>query len=304
MRVKLLDGKQRALIEQVKNKNNFNFKELSTFLRVNGAALREWYYERCLLPYNIFRKLDEEKNFEKFIMEIREQNWGQRDGGKKSYGNTKKIKKPLFDERLAELVGILLGDGNIYSYRNVKNGKVISTHSIRICGDSRNDHEYVTEHVSNLLQNLFEIKTRLYKSKKRNAVYVIADGIELVKFFNSFGLKPGNKIKNNLTIPEWIWQDPVFLKSCIRGLFDTDGSIYELKPHWPGLIQISFRNYNKLLLKDVERALKQLGFITSKIHDKKICITKQNEVDKFFKEIKPNNPKHVKKYEKIRSPVV
>ena len=40
-------------------------------------------------------------------------NGGQVKGGKLSTGTTKKIIIPKKDEKLAELIGIILGDGNI-----------------------------------------------------------------------------------------------------------------------------------------------------------------------------------------------
>ena len=46
--------------------------------------------------------------------------------------NIKKITIPQKDEKLAELVGIILGDGNIY----VRKGKNSNNYQFRIVGDS------------------------------------------------------------------------------------------------------------------------------------------------------------------------
>ncbi|MBU0530090.1 MAG: hypothetical protein KKC05_00280, partial [Nanoarchaeota archaeon] len=61
----------------------------------------------------------------------------------------------------------------------------------------------------------------------------------------------------------------------------------------------------KILLEDIKKSFEKLEIVTSKTHNNKICITRKKEVEKFFKEIKPNNPKHMMKYTTIKnSPVV
>ena len=80
-------------------------------------------------------------------------------------------------------------------------------------------------------------------------------------YWDELGLKPGNKIKSQTTIPKWIWKSDELLKACVRGLIDTDGSVYELLPHWPGLFQITFENRNITLLRDLRKAFLKLEYI-------------------------------------------
>ena len=42
------------------------------------------------------------------------------------------------------------------------------------------------------------------------------------------GLKDGNKIRNNVTIPRWVWEDDRFFASVRTGLIDTDGSLFRM----------------------------------------------------------------------------
>jgi len=226
-------------------------------------------------------------------------NWGQIKGGLNSPGNTKEIKIPKKDEKLAEFIGIALGDGNIHSY--IKSKK-IRNYSIRIAGDSRHDYEYLTKYVSKLSQGLFSLEPKFHYRTGTNCMYLSLYGLKLVQYFSELGLKPGNKIKNKLTIPDWVWKKDSYLKACIRGLYDTDGSVYELLPHWPGLFQIYFSNKNLTLLRDVRKALIKLGFKVSKISGlkkdatPKIYITRKEEVQKFYKTIGFKNQKHFKKF--------
>lgn len=104
-------------------------------------------------------------------------------------------------------------------------------------------------------------------------------------------IKPGDKIANSVTIPKWIKKNRRFLRCCLRGLIDTDGSIYRLKPHWPNLIQISFKSNNKRLLRDVRSAFIFLKFHPSKVFGNRIVLTRQHEVSRYLKEIGTNNKK-------------
>lgn len=239
---------------------------------------------------------------------MKPKNWGQVKGGKNSTGNTKRISMPNPSEELAEFFGIVLGDGNVESY---KKGKKIRAYSVKIAGDSLNDYEYLVNYVFVLSKKLFNIEPKIYFSKRSRCAYVVLHGVMLVKYLEKMGLTSGNKIKNQVTIPSWIWEKEEYLKSCIRGLIDTDGSVYELLPNWPGLFQISFDNNNIRLLEDTRKALIHLGFNVSKISKKgdyggRIYLTRKDQIKKFYEEIGLNNPKHSKKLACVSwlSPVV
>ena len=227
-------------------------------------------------------------------MNNKSKNWGQIKGGLNSTGNTKTIIIPKKDERLAELVGIILGDGNIQSSGY--------SQTLRIVGDSNKDREYLINYVKPLIDSLFGVDSKIYKHKTYNELFVNVASINVVNFLVSIGMQAGNKIKNQVTIPFWILENDSYLKACIRGLVDTDGSIYELKPHWPGLWQICFTNKNEALLKDFREGLIKIGIKCSNIYrykegkgTPKIYITKRSELSKFYKEIGFSNPKHSNK---------
>lgn len=220
----------------------------------------------------------------------------------KTWGNIKVIRLPEKDEKLAELVGIILGDGNIHVHQK---GNSVGTYSLRIAGNYLKDYEYLTIYVANLCKGLFNTKPRIYKQPNVNCIYVIIDGRLIVDFLIEIGLKVGNKIKSQVTIPYWILQNNDYIKACIRGLIDTDGCVYEMLPHWPGLFQINFENRNYTLLKDVRGALIKLDYNPSKICGKrtingtKFYIFRKEEIKKFYKEIGSNNDRNIKQFEKV-----
>lgn len=307
-------GKQKELINLAKQK--FTWPKLSSKLNLSEGYLRnELRNEKRYLSEEIYEKLCKitNKNFDHFILKKLHKNWGQIKGGKKSKGKTKSIKIPKESEQLAEFYGIMLGDGNshrtkFYNSRNNKRG----VYQIRIVGDSRYDNKYLINYIKSLIEKLFDIKVQqgMFKPKKgkfksKNAMFLVAYGIELISFLERKGFKPGNKIKNKLGIPNWIKNNENFLRACLRGLYDTDGGAYKLNKQ--NTYQIVFTNFNLKLLEDTKEALTLLGISASKItKGNKIYITKKSELRKFLKLIGFRNDRHLKKIKmwNLNSPVV
>src|SRR3989338_10657256 len=276
MRVQLEKGMQRKLLEDYKNKHFATWKEFSISMNVSYDCLNNWRYEKSLIPYNLFMNLNNCFKYNSF--EVKDDFWAFK----------KKISFTNYNEKLAEFVGILLGDGNIFSQ------------GIRICGDSRFDSEYLRNYVAPLIKELFAVDPCYYLSKRENCLYLIVNRVDLVNFFKNMGLHKGKKILNNCTIPSWIFENDLFLKSCLRGLYDTDGSVYELLPQWPGIFQINLDNRNLVLLEDFRKALFKLGFKVSKIcnlhlNKPRTYITRKADVKRFYFEIGFNNLKHKSK---------
>ncbi len=291
MRIKLERGKQKELI--LKAKENLSWTELSKILNISTNYLMvELKRERRLLSEEIYNKLCKlaKENYKDCIIEKLDDNWGRAKGGKISKGNTKNIAIPNRSRELAEFYGIMLGDGNLTKIKAYKLG----TYQIRIVGDSRYDKDYLTYYVTQLIEKLFDIKVKLSKQKKQNAITLTSSGKKVVEFLENQGFKSGDKIKNKLNIPSWIKENEVFLKACIRGIFDTDGSVYKLPKQ--NVHQITLTNHNKILLKEAREALISLNIKASKISNgRKFYITKKSELRRFLKHIGFRNPRHVNK---------
>lgn len=313
MRIVMKKGKQKELIEIAKQR--FTWDGLSKRLNISEGYLRnELRNEKRNLSKKLYGNLCKitNKNFDKFIIKELNKNWGQIKGGKKSKGATKKIKTPNLSKELAEFFGIMLGDGNSYKNQFYKSRKdKRGVYMIRIVGDSRYDYKYLIKYVKPLIEKLFEIKVKsgFFKPKEnfknsKNAMFLLVHGRELINFLENKGFKPGNKIKNKLEIPLWIKRNDKFLKSCLRGLYDTDGGVYKLNNQ--NTYQIVFTNFNQKLLKNVRNSLLSLGITPSKItKGNKIYITKKSELRKFLKQIGLRNPRHKIKVERWKlSPIV
>jgi intein/homing endonuclease len=290
MRIWLEKGKQKELFHREKESSGLSWNEFAKVLNVSFGRLNSWVYEENLMPEEIFNKLKLNAEYKKFIVQRLGENWGRIKGGKLSSGSTKKIKIPEKSEELAEFWGIVLGDGNVQK----REGYRIGTYRVTIVGHSVLDRDYLLNFVKPLGEKLFGIDGRYFYSKFSNALFVSFNSRKIVDFFERNGFKSGNKILNQVTIPDWIKENPYFLAACLRGLHDTDGSFYKLANQ--NSYQIGFTNHDFKLLSDAQKALLSLGIGVSRIiGQRKYVITRKSEIAKFYKAIGFHNFKHLRK---------
>jgi DNA-binding transcriptional regulator WhiA len=108
-----------------------------------------------------------------------------------------------------------------------------------------------------------------------------------------------NKVSGQVDIPAWIIEDKGFMKGVLRGLWDTDGSVYKLRHG----MQMSFSNRSKPLMESTRNILIELGFSPSKItgYSYRLYLTRRLDIDKFFSEIGFGNPKHHNRFLNFRN---
>ncbi len=115
------------------------------------------------------------------------------------------------------------------------------------------------------------------------------------------GLPLGNKIQQQIDIPGWIKQKREFYIACIRGLVDTDGSIfthrYRVNDKIYGYKKMAFTSRPPVLIKSVCEGFKLLG-LKSRIAQsgRDVRIDSVSELKKYFQIINSHNPKHIKRY--------
>ncbi len=292
MKLRFKLGKQKEFLYMIKGGKTWS--QLSIETKIAEYTLKSFAFEKVLMSDKIFNELPKNYLYKKYIIERLPLNWGQKKGGNLSTGTLKEIAYPKESKELAELIGIILGDGNIHVFQ----GKSTS-HMVRIAGDSNKDRDYLLNHVKPLFETLFKIECKIHKHKSFNALYIIINSKKVVEFLLDKGLVAGNKIKQGVGIPYWIKKKKSWYAACIRGLMDTDGSLYLLKPHWPNIMQICFTNRNLVLLNEVKEGLEILDIRCSKICYKtntpKIYVTQKKAVRKFYKVVSFRNNKHLHK---------
>ena len=216
--------------------------------------------------------------------------WWEREGKYKKYsvvGTSKPIKTPSFSEDLAEFVGIILGDGGISRYQ-----MVITLHMI-------DDKEY-GNFICNLAKELFGVPVGIHSDKKNSVIDYVISRIELIRLLKKLGLKEGNKVKQQVDIPDWIKKNKKYSIACVRGLVDTDGCIfthrYKVKHKIYSYKKLSFTSRSGPLRLSVFRILNSLDIKSRLDNDYDVMIDAQQDTSKYFRVIGSHNPKHLKRY--------
>lgn len=299
-RLKFRKGFQKKFILEIKKNSGASWEELALLAGVSSHTLRiAWLEENATLPHNVavallrkcpFERLETIKS--KWVEKILPARWGQKLGGKKAGGSNRKgINLPVRSEELAELFGIILGDGHL--------GKKELT--ITSALHERKHMEYAKESI----RKLFGADSKVFNSyTNENVVILDCYSSELVKFLGHEGLSIGNKIKNRAALPKWVSTRNEFAFGALRGLFDTDGGIYcKQKGYSRALIE--FQTASPCVRNDVMALLKKTGFAPSKSFTRSgftkkasynVRLQQQPEVHKFFRLIGSSNPKNIVRY--------
>jgi intein/homing endonuclease len=191
----------------------------------------------------------------------------------------KSIRRPALTEVLAEILGALSGDGHVSG----------DTYEVSITCSRQRDRAYIF-YLKVLCQKLFNIEFKILVQEGKIRLKTYSKNLALF-LHNEYGLPLGEK-KGSLRVPVKLKTKPELLRSYIRGLFDTDGSIY-LRRKKDLVVDIT--SADPRFLTDVKIVFDSLGF-KANLGKRRVCLYRQDMVEKFFKEIKPANKKHLKRY--------
>lgn len=305
----------------LKKLSGLSWNSLAESIEISSRQLRDWRKGIYSLPESYAKRFENEFGLElpKNIV-IKKTNWhiqaaaklggerrfklhgspgtpeGRRKGGINSIkihqiNNTgfkvsKSILIPNKNEELAEAIGAIMGDGSL------------SPMQLQISLNIKTDRDYAN-YLKNLLEKLFKIQVSVYERAQYSTITLAASSNKLVSFLNKNGLPVGNKIMQNIDIPEWIHQRKAWQRACLRGLFDTDGCTYIDRHHYKmklyGNIGVAFTSYSPPLLKSINRSLTNLDYHPTLTTKRRVLLRREKEIFKFFQEIKPSNIRHFNK---------
>ena len=323
-RIKFPPGEQRLWIEKALGIGKISTREAAEICGVSQRNFRDWRREKLTISQKGLMLLSKSLGIEipKDIKELPDY-WyvhlgarkgalkrlkkygppgtheGQRKGGlvsqKKRRENPVKYRllgcnvrktfpKLNKSSRLAEVVGIILGDGGV------------TDNQLKISLGSGVDREYAKV-VSSLLSREFGEKPSWYEC--HNKIDLCISGVELIEKLRKIGINKGNKVQMQVQIPEWIWTREQYIKSCLRGLMDTDGGAY-FHHHWVGMIKyrnfgLCFTNNSKPLVFSVAKILRAYGIRNSISGENRVYVYDLKRVINYFRIIGSRNPKNKKK---------
>lgn len=187
-----------------------------------------------------------------------------------------------YSSELAELFGILLGDGSVTRYY------------VKVYLNLVADKGYAPL-VQKICKRLFRgASVTITPRPTRGTEEVQISSCDVSKYLLETEFEPRKRI-----IPDWIIRNKNFVKAAIRGLFDTEGSVgikyFEGKNGNYFYKQLTFTNRNENILKFIERELCKMGYSATKNSRKNIYISNAKDIHRYFREIGSNNPKLTKK---------
>jgi intein/homing endonuclease len=198
----------------------------------------------------------------------------------------KRFPKPRESTKLAEFIGIMLGDGSL------------TESQVRIILSSKDDRIYA-RYVKHLMYELFSEPPSVTE-RSGNILEIVISGKNLVNYLKQKGLVVGNKIRQGVCIPNWIFRRISWRRAVLKGLLDTDGCVYldRHKRNNVGYrsICIAYTTYSKHLFNDIYNCLVFLGFSPTKSTKNRVMLRRRKEIKQFFRYIGSENAKHQLRY--------
>ncbi len=166
---------------------------------------------------------------------------------------------------LAEFIGVILGDGNIYKFPR--------TESLSLFSNSNNPG-FIKRYAA-MFESVFHKKPTVSKRKNMNCVKITIYEKNISK---RLGIPSGARIKKKISIPDWILLNRDFIVRYLRGLYEAEGCLSTHKP--TGTYKLFFSNRNKSMLKNVFSLVKKLGFHPH-IRYCDVQLSRKDEVDRL-----------------------
>lgn len=193
-----------------------------------------------------------------------------------------------FDKKLAEFVGIMLGDGYINYPKHPR---------IKIALNSIVDKEYFV-FVHDLLKDLFNTKVIIEHRKNENTSNLYMFERKVIRLIiNGVGLRPSPKWERAI-IPQWVFENKLenyVLRSC----FDTDGCVVITNNNGTRYPRLEMKVSPTPMQKQFINFLRESGFNfgaypigRGKV---RIQLNGKSELKKWNELIGFSNPKHQRK---------
>lgn len=184
-----------------------------------------------------------------------------------------------FPKTLSYVIGVAIGDGNLSN----PNGRATR---LRITCDT----DY-----PNLIRGIMRAIKKILPYNKVSLIKRAKTYVDISCYSNQWegwlGWKVGNgsKIRQNVSLPEWIKARNDFSLACLRGLLETDGSFYMDR----GYKMVNFTTAIPKLAYEVLGIIQRIGFTAhlSRVdgvaahHQPKYTVRISRDVEKFIKKV-------------------
>lgn len=207
----------------------------------------------------------------------------------------------LNNELLAYETGVHIGDGSLHITKG-------GTHSVRFYGHGEDDWLFISEIMPRIIKQLYNKNVRAKQCSDSNKCVLNICSKAVATFKQNIGLSVGKKTMEDL--PKFIKQDRKLVINCIRGIADTDFSLYFTKNEKgqysePAILCVM---NNKELIQNLGKYLESFGFDVriktdikrtrngTNLIEHRIGIYGRKNLEKWMNLIGFSNPKHLTKY--------
>ena len=195
------------------------------------------------------------------------------------------------NEKFAELLEIMFGDGCLSKYSNC--------YIVYISGHKADDLDYHSTTICGLFKDVFNKKTHVNIRNDEQTLITRFSDKEIFAKISSY--MPIGKKYDKLKVPSEILNDRKYFFAFMRGFVDTDGTIIFSKQHknHPYYPRIEIASISKSLLCTLLSELEKYGFYGSVSRKtEKSCrleMPGQKNLRKWFELIGFNNSKNIRK---------
>lgn len=166
------------------------------------------------------------------------------------------------DGDLAELTGVLLGEGHLQKFPRTERLLIFS---------NSNNPGFIRRY-TNLVEKLFKKKTYVYKQGGQNCtrISLYQKGIS-----ERLGIPTGARGALSIVVPAWILENRKYVVRYLRGLYEAEGSLSHHEP--TSTHKLSFSNMNASMLENVFSLMSWLGFHPHR-DAKRVQLSRKEEV--------------------------
>ncbi len=164
--------------------------------------------------------------------------------------------------KLAELLGVVLGDGHICKYPR--------TEELRLT--SHSDNLGFIERYRVIMKDVFGKDPSIVKNNQNNSTKI---GFYEKNISERTGIPVGARKDLSIPVPDWILAKKQYIVGYLRGLYEAEGSFSVHLPTYTH--KFHFSNLNRSMLDNVEMLMKKLGFHPHR-DSKSVQLSRKNEV--------------------------
>jgi hypothetical protein len=173
------------------------------------------------------------------------------------------------NKKIAEFVGYMLGDGHLST-------------ELKLTLDSR--YNLIIKYVDHLISDVLGEKISGKKIKDVNKWEFRTKKKSFLNGVTGLGIQKGNKKLNQIAVPTWIIKNPEYHIPCVRGLVDSDGSVFIGKNG----LTANVSNTSKPILDFVESFCINHEFRYTRDRTRpKVSISRTEDVKEFLRMVKP-----------------